>query len=187
RQMNTFDAETSLLGSILIDGSLFADLEIDEQYFTHKQHQLIFQAMRQAYKEKGAIDLVIVTTVLGERIEAAGGVMYLTEMAESVPSTATFKQYEHILKEAYQLKEAKRAVQRFLNQPTEQTMDQLLKDLTTCRELTATQSEKSTYSHLMEISEELLEPESDHLGYMTSLTDFDQMTGGLQRGDLIIL
>src|SRR5699024_9591609 len=40
---------------------------------------------------------------------------------------------------------------------------------------------------LMEISEELLEPESDHLGYMTSLTDFDQMTGGLQRGDLIIL
>lgn len=185
--MNTFDAETSLLGSLFIDGSLFADLDIDEQYFTHKQHQLIFQAMRQAYKKKGAIDLVIVTTVLGERIEAAGGVMYLTEMAESVPSTATFKQYEHILKEAYQLKEAKRAVQRFLNQPTEQTMDQLLKDLTTCRELTATQSEKSTYSHLMEISEELLEPESDHLGYMTSLTDFDQMTGGLQRGDLIIL
>src|SRR5699024_9004525 len=125
------------------EGTLFADLEIDEEYFTYKQHQLIFQAMKQAYKEKGAIDLVIVTTMLGERIEAAGGVAYLTQMAESVPSTATFKQYEQILKEAYQLEEAKRAVQRFLNQPTEQTIDQLLKDLKRCRELTASQTEKS--------------------------------------------
>lgn len=92
-----------------------------------------------------------------------------------------------ILREAYQLREAKKAVQRFLYQPTEQMIDHLLEDLKECRELTLKTEERSTYDHLIEISKELIEPNQENVGYETNLPAFDKLTGGLQRGDLIIL
>lgn len=187
--METYEAETSFLGSVLIEGSLFKDVEIDENYFAYKQHQLIFQAMTIADKKKRAIDVVIVTTTLSEKgnLQAAGGVSYLTKIAESVPSTTTFKHYEQLLKEAYQLLEAKRAVERFLYKPSKQTIDQLLEDLKECQELTLNRKEKTTYDHLVEISEELIDPSQEDVGYEINLPSFDGLTGGLQRGDLNIL
>src|SRR5699024_208340 len=139
--------------------------------------------------EKKTIDVVIVTTELIEidKLEVVGNVSYLTKLAESVPSTATFKHYEQLLREAYQLRETKKAVERFLNEPSEQMIDHLLEDLKKCRALTLRDKEKSTYDHLVEISEELMEPKQEDLGYKTSLPPFDRLTGGLQQGDLIIL
>ena len=187
--MDLYEAETSYLGSILIEGSLIKDVEIDGNYFAYEAHQLIFQAMMEADKKKGAIDVVTVTTVLLERekLEAAGGVSYLTKIAESVPSTATFKHYEQLLREGHQLREAKQAVERFLHKPSEKTIDQLMEDLKTCRELTLKIKEKTTYDHLVEISEELIDPNREDVGYKTSLPSFDGLTGGLQQGDLTIL
>lgn len=185
--MNTYDAEVSVLGSILIEGPLFAQLEINEEYFVYEQHRIIFQAMQQAYEERQAIDLVLVTAMLGEKVKAAGGVTYLTKIAESVPSTATFKQYEQILKDAYLVRQAKQAVQHFLKNPSEQKLDRLLEELQDCREASLRTEEKNTYDHLLEISEELLDPSDPISGYLTSYPDFDRLTGGLQRGDVIII
>src|SRR5699024_4805262 len=47
--------------------------------------------------------------------------------------------------------------------------------------------EKSTYDHLVDITEELIEPSQEHTNYEVNLPSFDRLTGGLQRGDLIIL
>ncbi|MEJ8764711.1 DnaB-like helicase N-terminal domain-containing protein [Oceanobacillus sp. HCA-5259] len=185
--MDTYYAETSLLGSILLESSLFKEVEIDSNYFNYSRHKVIFEAMEEAYKEKEKIDAVILTSVLGEKIGAVGGVMYLTDLAESVPSTSTFKHYEQILKESYQLQQAKLAAQEFLNQPTVTNLDRLLGDLKDCSSLTASSIKESTYSDLVAISEELIDPASEHIGYMTGLGSFDQLTGGLQRGDLMIL
>ena len=185
--LDTYNAETSILGSILIEGALFKELEIDEQFFTYQAHQQIYKAMKQAYEERKAVDLVLVTTVLGDKIQEVGGVSYLMQLAESVPSTATFKHYQQILIEAHQLRTAQHAVQQFLSNPSKSTIERLLLDLQTCRDLTVSNEEKSTYDSLIEIGEELMKPKPETLGYMTSLESFDQMTGGLQGGDLIIL
>ncbi|MCF3944899.1 replicative DNA helicase [Oceanobacillus alkalisoli] len=184
--MDTYHAETSLLGSILLESSLFKEVEIDSNYFNYSQHKVIFEAMEEAYKEKGKIDAVILTSVLGEKIGAVGGVMYLTDLANSVPSTSTFKHYEQILKESYQLQQAKLAVQKFLHQPSVTSLDRLVDDLK-CHMLTASSTEECTYSDLVGISEELMDPASEQLGFTTGLEPFDQLTGGLQRGDLVIL
>eukprot|EP00130_Batrachochytrium_dendrobatidis_P008383 XP_006683258.1 hypothetical protein BATDEDRAFT_93022 [Batrachochytrium dendrobatidis JAM81] len=143
--------------------------------------------MKQGYKEREVVDIVIVTTVLGDKIVEVGGVTYLTKLAESVPSTATFKHYQQILIDAYQLREAQNAIQQFLSNPSNTNLERLLQDLQACRDLTAAKEEKSTYDNLVEIGEELLKPRPENLGYLTSLASFDQITGGLKRGDLIIL
>src|SRR5699024_8678251 len=72
-RMDLYEAETSYLGSILIEGSLIKDVEIDGNYFAYEAHQLIFQAMMEADKKKGAIDVVTVTTVLLERENLEAG------------------------------------------------------------------------------------------------------------------
>lgn len=185
--MDTYHAETSILGSILLEGSLIKELEIDENYFLYPEHQLIFEAMKQAEQEKNAVDVVLVTTVLGHKIGAVGGVMYLTELVESVPSTATFKHYEQVLREAYQLRQAKLAAQKFLSEPTVPMLDRLLDDIKHCSTLTAATTEESTFNNLVKISEELMNPSDNQLGYITSFTSFDELTGGLQRGDLVII
>lgn len=92
-----------------------------------------------------------------------------------------------LLQESFQLREAKKAVQAFLHHPSEQGIDQLLEDVQACRELTLGKTEKSTYDHLIDISEELMDPKQENMGYQTNLPAFDALTGGLQQGDLIIL
>src|SRR5699024_2880086 len=104
-----------------------------------------------------------------------------------VTRTETIKQYEEILRETHHLRQAEKAVTRFLDQPSEQMIDHLMKDLTECRELTISKKEKSTYDHLVDITEELIEPSQEHTNYEVNLPSFDRLTGGLQRGDLIIL
>ncbi|QGS68341.1 hypothetical protein CV093_06320 [Oceanobacillus sp. 143] len=96
----------------------------------------------QADKEREVIDIVIVTTVLGDKIGEVGGVMYLTELAESVPSTATFKHYQQILIDAYQLRVAQHAIQQFLSNPSNTRLERLLQDLQACKDLTVAKEEK---------------------------------------------
>lgn len=82
--MDTYHAETSVLGSILLEGPLFKELKINEKYFNYEEHRKIFLAMKQASKEERKIDLVIVTMALGDKISEIGGVAYLSKLAESV-------------------------------------------------------------------------------------------------------
>lgn len=185
--MDTYHAETSILGSILLEGELFKELQIDERHFNTNEHFTIFVAMQQANKEGRKIDLVIVTTILGKKIEEVGGVTYLMQLAESVPSTSTFRHYEQILMEAYQIREARNEAASFLSNSSLQSLDRLMQYLVQSNSQNQTVQEKSTYDHLVEISEELIQPEPETSGYLTSLESFDQMTGGLQEGDLIIL
>ncbi|MCM3741500.1 replicative DNA helicase [Oceanobacillus luteolus] len=185
--MDTYHAETSLLGSILLENELFNELEIDSNYFRYQEHKLIFEAMEEAYREKQVIDMVILTAVLGDKIEAIGGVQYLTQLLESIPSTATFKHYEQILIESYQLHQAKQAVQEFLIEPSLSGLDRLVNDLKDVSSLIASETENSTFEELIGISEELMNPNSEKLGHMTGIRSLDELTGGMQRGDLIIV
>jgi replicative DNA helicase len=185
--MDTYLAETSVLGSILLESSLFAELEIDSNYFIETSHQIIFEAMKNLHDQKKVIDTVTLTTALDKNLDLAGGVSYLVELVESVPSTRTMKHYEEILKEAYQVRKAKRAVERFLGESSLHSLDQLLEELRKYSTLHSSDSEESMYNDLVQITRELTNPSENSLGFMTGLAPLDDLTGGLQRGDLIIL
>ena len=185
--MDTYLAETSVLGSILLEDSIFKELEIDATYFHYPEHQMIFEAMKEAYEDKQAIDPVILTTVLRDRIREVGGASYLTQLAESVPSTTTFKHYEQILKEAYQLKFAKQAIAKFLDQPSTSNLHRLFDDMKRCSQLSDSVHEESTLDELSGISEELMTPENLFVRYLSGLRPLDVLTGGLREGELMIL
>src|SRR5699024_11814642 len=102
-----------------------------------------------------------------------------------VTRTETIKQYEEILRETHHLRQAEKAVTRFLDQPSEQMIDHLMKDLTECRELTIRKKEKSTYDHLVDITEELIEPSQEHTNYEVDLRSEEHTSELQSRFDLV--
>ncbi|MRG87619.1 DnaB-like helicase N-terminal domain-containing protein [Salinibacillus xinjiangensis] len=171
-----YEAETAVLGSVLVDGALFKDLELTLDHFYHGEHVLIFRAMKRAADKGEFIDLVVVTTNLGDNIQEVGGPSYLLKMAESIASTKNLKHYERLVLEAYRVRKAREVALKYLENPTDKGIETLIQSHQTCQTSEADQLEKSVYHHLIELSDDMF---STHelTGYLSTYPTLDDMTG----------
>lgn len=182
-----YEAEASVLGSVLMDGTLFKELMVQEAHFHHAHHRQIYLAMKEVSDQNDFIDMVTVTTKLGDAITQIGGTTYLLEMVGSVASTAAMKHHERLIFDAYRARESSACALQFAGDPTDQALDTLITKLQAFRELGMEKQDKTTYDYLLEITEEMCFPTGEQSGFCTSFGDLDNMTGGLQRGELIIV
>lgn len=186
--MRNIQAEQAVIGSILLDGSLYKDLRLQHKHFADPSHQRIYQSIERVSEQEKDIDVVTVTTELGEDINSVGGVTYLTELAGSIPSTASLKHYESAVFEAYRQRKTREIALKYAENPNDESLHKLLSDLETVKEIGVQQQEKSTKDYLIEIAEDMAKPPEDaEKGFKTGFKDLDHMTGGLQPGDLIII
>ena len=104
RQMPvSIEAEQALLGSILIKPDCFDQIGgmISSDDFYLEEHKHIYSALLRMYSQSKMIDTVTLVNALveqGDRDEA-GGIQYITLIAESVPSAANVKDYARIVKD----------------------------------------------------------------------------------------
>ena len=95
------DAEMALLGCFLIDNDIASELveKLSEDDFYLESHKFILHAMQKVFAGRKPIDLVTVSDQLdGEgQLEKAGGIVYLTELAQITPSAANYKSYYEII------------------------------------------------------------------------------------------
>lgn len=181
------EAEASVLGMILVEGELFSDVTVQPDHFHEAAHRVIFQAMKTCADEQLSIDIVTVTTKLGNAVDQVGGTTYLLDLAQSVASTASLGHHEQLIFEAYRNRMAQKAALRFAENPSAPELDTLITDLTTYRDTGSDEGGISTYDQLLAITEEMCFPADVQGGFATSFRDFDAMTGGLQRGELMII
>lgn len=181
------EAEISVLGTVLVDGTLFKDLVMEEAHFYDVHHRYIFRAMKMVADAEQFIDMVTVTTELGDAIHEVGGTSYLLAMAESIASTGTLKHHEQLVFNAYRNRRAREYALSFAESPADQTLEKLITDLQACREVGAPSEEKTVDGYLLEITKEMCFPTEDQSGFPTSFSSLDEMTGGLQRGELMIV
>lgn len=186
--MENREAEQSVIGSVLMEGELYKDLRIEHKHFGNAIHQKIYQAIERVAEKEKDIDIVTVTTELGADINNVGGVSYLTDLATSIPTTANLKHYESAVFEAYRNRTARQITLQYAEDPNDEKLHQLIAELETVKEVGVQTQEKTLVDHLTEIVEEMSTP-TDQLsqGFKTGFGDFDNMTGGLQRGDLVII
>ena len=97
------EAEQALLGSIIVNPDSFDKVGgfISADDFYVEEHKHIYAALLKMYAQSKTIDVVtLVNTLveLGDRDEA-GGIQYITLIAESVPSAANVKDYAKIVKD----------------------------------------------------------------------------------------
>lgn len=194
------DAEMSLLGAILIDEEVMADIsdKLRSQDFYDKRHVLIFSAMLRLYERHRPVDLLTLSDELTKKgeLEIVGGSAYLTELTNYVPTAAHATTYAEII--------SQKAIRRRLIKASndiatlgyneEQDISELLSSAES--ELFAV-SDTNTKQDLVSL-EQILTESFDRMeelhrgggklrGIPTGWRDLDNMTAGLQQSDLIIL
>jgi len=98
---HSVEAEYSVLGGLLIDNNAWdrvADL-LTESDFYRPEHKTIFAALGRLIGSMRPADVVTVFDALGDKAEECGGLSYLNQIAQSVPSAANCRRYAEIVRE----------------------------------------------------------------------------------------
>lgn len=194
------DAEKSLLGAVLIDEEVLADVteHVKPADFYDKNHGLIYAAMLRLFEKHKPVDLLTLTDELKRKdeLELIGGSAYLTELTNYVPTAAHAEAYAEMV--------AQKAVRRRLIKASADITELGYDESTTTQELlekaeaelfsVSDQSLKQDLTSLESILtdsfdriEELHRNKGTLRGIRTGYRDLDTMTAGLQKSDLIIL
>ncbi|MCB0282028.1 MAG: replicative DNA helicase [Calditrichae bacterium] len=99
----SIDVEQIVLGALLLDEEAvsIAIEAIDASYFYKPAHKIIFSTIMEMFDQKKEIDLVTLTEELKrkKKFDEIGGVFYLSEIANSTPSSANLRNYLGIVKQ----------------------------------------------------------------------------------------
>ena len=99
---NNLDAEQALLGCMLIDNEILSDVlaGLDKNDFYQESHQYIISAIKMIFESRKPLDIVTLSDKLESEgnLEKAGGISYITELAQTTLSAANYKFYLDIVK-----------------------------------------------------------------------------------------
>lgn len=193
-------AERSLLGSILIDDEALVDVadKIAANDFYDRKHRQIFGAMVKLYQKHSPIDMLTVSNELKSQgiLDEAGGVEYLSDLTNYVPSAAHAVEYARIVREAAVRRNLTKAGEKIADlayktdEDVESILSQAEADLYSVSEDSQQNEMVGLESLLSDAFEKMtyLHQNKDKLrGVQTGFKDLDKMTAGLQKSDLIIL
>ncbi len=197
---HNIDAEMSLLGAILIDEEVLADVtdKVKAEDFYEKRHQLVFAAMFRLFEQHRPIDLLTLSDELEkkEHLDTVGGSSYLTELTNYVPTAANATAYAELV--------AQRAVRRRLIKASGEIAELAYQDDSNTQEILEraeaelfSVSDTSLKQDLVSL-EQILTESFDRMeelhrdrgklrGIRTGWKDLDNLTAGLQRSDLLII
>jgi replicative DNA helicase len=199
RQPNAVEAEASLLGSILIDPSVLNDVQLvinGSNDFFNKANGLIFDVMVELYNKYSTVDLVQLQQLASDRgiLESVGGVEYLLEVANAVPSAASATHYARLVKEKSVIRQLIAAAGSIL-QDAYSMPDEPQEVLDSAESRIFSIAQQSEQRHA-ESLEQLLNDAIEQIekndgrvitGVATGYTDLDEITSGLQPGEMIIV
>lgn len=197
----SLDIEEALLGTFLVyTDSIKQAIEegLSEESFYDNNNKTIFKAMSELSSNNNRTDVVTVMEELKniKRLELIGGTRYLTDLSSNGGTKSSIKDYIEILEEKKTLRkllDIGNSINHNILSSTisaEDLMAQAERDI-----LEVTRSRRTTeFSHIEDIMPILLEEikhKSEHgtgiTGMETGFRELDKLTGGFQKGDLIIL
>lgn len=193
------EAEQSVLGGLMLDGSAYhrvADLLTDADFY-RRDHALIFRGITELERKGQPLDAV----TLGEWFESNGlseqvdGGAYLTELASTTPSAANVRAYAEIVADKARLRRAIQVGTELIDGAFDtggrDTLEIITDATKALGDLTKSKSHvlKSVDDGLSEMVD-LMKARmaaGGMVGTSYGIPDMDDMTGGKQPGDLIII
>ena len=199
---HNLEAERALLGSILLDnGALSVILEaVSKDDFFSEAHRIIFEKMLVLSERNRTIDLVTVSEELSKEglLEKAGGAAYLAALTDGIPigTTASVNEYSRIVKEKAIIRRLINASNNVISRCLEATDDpEALLDMAQTQIFEI--AEQKVQSGFLDIKgivkssfgtiDVLFDRGQRVTGIETGFVDLDNMTSGLQPGELIII
>ncbi|MHC4265601.1 MAG: replicative DNA helicase [Planctomycetota bacterium] len=193
-------AEAAVLGSMIIDPQCISDVVevIEASAFYRIEHQIIFDAIITLYeKNRGqGLDAVLLRNELekNNRLQEIGGVDYLARIMESVPSSANVMYYTRIVKDKQLLRELIQAASEILEDAysvpgeTAEKLDEAERKIFSVTDKNITGSTASLKDLVVRAYELIEKREGSHVtGLATGFHELDELTCGLQNGEMIII
>jgi replicative DNA helicase len=194
------EAEQAVLGAIFLEpASLITASEIlIPEDFYRASHQKIYNVMLKLADKGEPVDLVTVTSELADAnlLEEIGGVSYLSDLANAVPTAANIEYYGRIVEEKSILRRLIRTATTIAQDgySREDEVDVLLNEaeknimeVSQRKNAGAFQNIKDVLVQTYDNIELLHTRKGDITGIATGFTELDRMTAGFQRNDLIIV
>ena len=193
-------AEQSVLGAIFLDESklVFVREYIEPADFFKYANRLIFKAMIDLADRGDAIDATTVRNILDSQddLQNIGGLSYLVEVINSVPTSANAEYYAKIVAEKAILRRLIARLTDSINQaydgasPADEIIAGAEKALIDVSE-NANRSGFKNIKDILNINFENLEVRSQQTSHITGIAtgypELDKMTTGLHEEELIIL
>ena len=195
----SIEAEMSVLGAMILDNEVISLVIpiLNKLSFYKTAHQELYQVIVDVYDKGQPVDLVVLREELKKRslLEKVGGVEYLMELEEVVPTIGNVEYYANIVREKAikrNLIEVAATIQKQSfeeSTDTEQLLDaseRAIFDITQKKFNTAStrlnEILKETFSRI----ENLHDRQSRLTGLSSGYYDLDDKTCGLQPSELII-
>jgi replicative DNA helicase len=197
---HAFEAEQAALGAAMIDAeALMLVMDgLNEEAVHDPRHKRIWKTMRAMYESGNPIDTITLTAWMQDdkTIAEIGGVAYLMQVADSVPTTANVDYYIGLIIEKYRLRQIA-AAQREIGAGMEFGADPdaiLAKAQERFAVIEGGGAKGKDFKPIKDVvtnAFEQIELKMNHQGQVTGISsgypDLDKMTTGFQRSDLIIL
>ncbi len=196
---NDLEAEQSLLGCLFISPDACADVfpMLSANDFYSNAHQKIYQAMLDNYIKNVAVDYVTVSKVLETKgeLEEVGGLSYITDLTNYVPSAANYKHYQDIIRNDSILRQIIEASQTTINDAFEQSdagvvlskAEKLIFDIGQMKSRSSLEHIKYGVNEAIDMMEKLAIDPNANSGVKTGFPTLDKITNGFKPGELIII
>lgn len=194
------EAEQAIIGSMLTDkDAVIAAIEIlREQDFYREDNRIIYSAILNLYNRSEPIDIITLKAELKSmgKLEAVGGLEYIVQLPDRVPTTSNVEQYIKIVEEKSMLRALIKTADELITlgydptQEVEQVIDTAEKKIF---EVMQKKNQKG-YSSMKDILidtftqlEQLYNQKEMITGVPTGFADLDYRTSGLHNSDLILV
>lgn len=202
---HSIEAEQGVLGCLLLDpqvslGELLNKHRGASEFFYHLPHRALFEQLVEMYEARVAIDLITLQQKLKDKgqLEGVGGLSYLSQLADAVPSAANLSYYLEIVWEKYLLRRLLRTCADVEGRIYEcgSEVDKFVDEVETeflrlSEEKEASKVAAVTIKGL--VNDAISQIEKFHsnagqvVGVATGFHDLDKMTTGLHAGEMIVI
>lgn len=196
----SIEAEQSVIGSMIIDKTAIAQAAegLKEEDFYRDAHKIIFRSIFKMFQIDMAVDLITLLEYLKStnELENAGGATYVTEVSDSVATTANLGSYIKIVSEKSTLRRLIRASTEIIESSyndqsnVEKVLDKAEKRIFDIAEKRST-SDYEALSTVLERSfnqiQDLFNNKGDITGVGSGFNDLDGKTSGFQKGDMVLI
>jgi replicative DNA helicase len=197
---HNIEAEQAVIGAIFLEPQAIttASEVLSPSDFYRAAHQKIYEVILSLSEKGEPIDIVTVTSELQDRklLEEVGGVSYLSDVANSVPTAANIEYYSQIVEEKALLRHLIRTATEITKNgyTTEDGVDAILNEAERSILEVARRKRSGTFKVIKDVLVEaydnielLNNREGEITGIPTGFNQLDRMTAGFQRNDLIIV
>ncbi len=197
----SMEAEVSVLGGVLIDPDAITRIEdvVNDTMFFREGHRLIFRAMSHLHGRKDAIDPVTVGNHLSSsgNLERAGGLEYIGELLDAVPTAANIAYHARIVRDKALLRrliDVSTKIIQDVYQPGERSVEEMVDEAEKLIFQVAESHDRGGFVWIKDLLwqafediDRLQKSGSGITGVPSGFRGLDKMTTGFQKGDLVIV